>query len=73
MKKRLGLEELQDRHQKLLDYQTEIYPFTPTIREIQEVWEMSSTASVRYTLDKLVDLEYVKTRVHGDKTQYYAV
>lgn len=73
MNKKLDFLELKDRHQKLLDYQEEIFPFTPTIREIQEVWEMNSTAPVRYTLDKLVELESVLTRTHGSKTQYYAI
>ncbi len=74
MNKKLTIEELMERHNQLLNYQTKVFPFTPTIREIQEVWGMNSTAPVRHTLDKLIELDRIQTRSIGDnKTQYYAV
>lgn len=71
--KKLTLEELRERHLQLMEYQEEIYPFTATLREIQDVWKMGSLASVRYTLDKLFELDSVKIRKHNKKQHYYAV
>lgn len=74
MNKKLTLEQLMERHNQLLDYQTKIFPFTPTIREIQDVWGMNSTAPVRNTLDRLIEMGRIQTRDIGEnKTQYYAV
>jgi Fic family protein len=71
--KKLSHQELEIRHTKLLDYQASISPFTATLREMQDVWGMGSTATVRYTLEVLVELGFVVKRTKGKTTQYYAV
>lgn len=70
----LGNEELMDRYNKLIDYQKEVYPFIPKVREIQKVWNTKSTGAVVYILNKLVDMGKVRKRSVGNrKNEYYAI
>jgi hypothetical protein len=62
-----------ERHQKMLEYQEQIAPFTPTIRELQELWGLSSTSVTLTTLRYLVGMRHVITRRHGKLDRYYAV
>lgn len=62
-----------ERHQKMLDLQDEIRPFTPTVRELMEAWGLNSTSVVHRTLTKLEESGLVITREMGPGKKYYAI
>lgn len=57
----------------MLVLQDEIRPFTPTVRELMEVWNLSSTSAVHRTLAELEEAGLVITRKRGARSKYYAV
>jgi len=72
MKKYYAL--LEERHGRMLEFQDQIKPFTPTIRELVDLWGVRSTSAAAYILERLVDHGLVITRSHGDvKDSYYAI
>lgn len=62
-----------DRHQKMIDYQVKIFPFTPTLRELEALWGVRSTCTVRYTLVKFVENGLAVVKHSRKSTHYYAV
>jgi hypothetical protein len=62
-----------DRHKAMLALQAQIRPFPATLRELQQLWNLRTTSSVRRTLDYLVKHGLCVTREHGRATSYYAV
>ena len=61
------------RYHLMLDYQTKIAPFTPTFKELLDVWRVATISAVNYTLKKLVERGLVIYREHGNSRSYYAV
>lgn len=73
MSRHISIEVHVDRHGKMLEYQKQIAPFTPTIRDLEELWDVRSTAVVVGTLKHLGDWGMVIVRQHGETKSYYAV
>ncbi len=69
----LMTERYLERHEQMLKFQEEIFPFTPTIRELMKAWNVGSTSVARNTLHELVDRGLVVTRMCGSAMHYYAV
>jgi SOS-response transcriptional repressor LexA len=65
----LRQDELQERHQQMLDYQAEIAPFPPTLREMMIVWKLQSTSAAAWVLRLLTKQGLCVTR----KGRYYAI
>lgn len=65
--------KLQDYHEKMLQYQEQIKPFPPTIRELMKVFGISSTSATTYDLQLMEELGMVVTRTLGNKRTFYAV
>ena len=61
------------RHKQMLEYQKQIAPFTPTIRDLMEIWGLKSTSIVKETLSKMAKRGLVIRRERGAKHAYYAV
>lgn len=72
MRKKTDMELVLERHAKMLDLQEDIYPFTPTLRELQELWNLNTTSAVRRSLEYMVELDIVSFRLRGVKRYYYA-
>lgn len=68
-----SLQELQRKHQAMLDFQKEIAPFTPTVRDLMNVFGLASTSAVAYTLEQMREQKMVITRISGKSRKYYAV
>lgn len=68
-----NIDKLKERHQKMLEFQSEIYPFTPTIRELQEIWNLSTSSAAFDVIKKLIEMDCIKSRTKGKHTQYYAI
>jgi sugar-specific transcriptional regulator TrmB len=66
MKSRLFL------YNQMVDYQRIIQSFTPTVRELAQLWGLSQTAAY-YTLRQLEGKGMAVTRIHGNTKSYYAV
>jgi ribosomal protein S25 len=60
------------RYEAMLEYQREIHPFTPTVRELMEKWGMRHVSVAYYTLRKLEKSGKVVSRKHGKTKSYYA-
>lgn len=63
-----------ERHGEMLKYQKKIAPFTPTFRELMDLWGLRTVSSVYFTLNFLSDIGLVTSRGRGKKkTQFYAI
>lgn len=65
--------ETEERHKKMVAYQEQIKPFTPSVRELVEVWGVHSTCAATSTLQRLEKSGLVISRSMGSKKYYYAV
>jgi hypothetical protein len=74
MSRTIGIDLLHQRHTAMLHYQKSIAPFTPTVRELMEVWKVDSTNTVSVILNNLLATGAVVVHKVG-KTghHYYAV
>lgn len=61
------------RHKQMLQFQKEIAPFTPTTRELMELWGYNATSAVSYTLHVLLAAGLVIARSNGSYSKYFAV
>lgn len=57
------------RHTLMLEFQEEIKPFTPTIRELADIWKLKSASVASYTLKVLEIAGLVVKSGH----EYYAI
>jgi hypothetical protein len=74
MSRTIGIDLLHQRHTEMLRYQKSIAPFTPTLRELMEVWNLDSTNTVSVILINLLAAGVVIVRQVGkDAHHYYAV
>lgn len=62
-----------ERHSKMLDYQKKIEPFTPSVRELQRIWNLRTTSATWLTLKRLEGLGLIISRNISDKSQYFAI
>lgn len=62
-----------ERYRRMLEFQEEIKPFTPTIRELMELWKLSSSSAVMYSLRRIGQMGLLLEREYGKTTRYYAV
>ena len=69
----LDKEKMMMRYEYMLFHQNEIYPFTPTIRVLRDLWGLKTTSSVHSTLKNLEELGYVVSRKNGKTKKYFAV
>lgn len=72
MKKTNGT-QYEERHRVMMEYQKEISPFTPTIREIADLWNIKSMGSVIFVLNKMQSMGMVVSRQRGAHRSYYAI
>ena len=61
-----------ERCKKMLAYQENVKP-VPTMRDLGELWGLSSTSAVDYALKKLAERGQVKMLQKGKYHQYVAV
>jgi len=73
MSKPLNPDLLLHRYEKMLAYQEKIKPFTPTIKELCEVWGLHTTSSVHIVLRRLEKDGRVVSRLRGPIKHYYAI
>jgi hypothetical protein len=62
------MSKLQEKHQKMIEYQKEIKPFTPTVRQMAKVWGIKSTGAF-YALNRMLKIGAVSY----NGRQYYAI
>jgi hypothetical protein len=66
--------KLMKRHRMMLEFQEQIKPFTPTVRELMELWGVNTTSAVCLALGRMEELGIVVTRRHGERQDsYYAI
>ena len=65
-------EKLKKRHESMVKYQKDIFPFTPTMRELQKLWGLNTTSAVFLCLNRMKERNMVYTRKHGGSVSYYA-
>ena len=63
---------MSSRHASMLEYQSKIQPFTPTIRELKELWGLNTTCAVHLSLQRLESAGVVVSRKHGKTKSYFA-
>lgn len=63
----------QENYKKMLDYQEEIKPFVPTLRELMIVWNVGSMGAVTHHIDSMLAAGLLLTRQRGNSKSYYAV
>ena len=76
--RKINLVKYKDLHQKILDYQKEISPFTPTMRELQKVLDYSTNSCIEYFLKRMWQMNWMVRRnmaTEGKRSKYiyYAV
>lgn len=73
MPKTVDQAKLSARHAAMLEYQKKIAPFTPTLRELVELWGMRSTDNAARVIERLERDGRAVSRVHGKTKSYYAI
>lgn len=68
----MNIAKFNERHQKMLDYQRNVKPIAP-MRDLEEVFGLSSTSAVDYVLKKMAGCGMVKRVPKGKYSQYVAV
>jgi hypothetical protein len=68
----VNTEKLYNRYRLMLLFQSQIHPFTPTVRELQTLWSVNSTSVASAVLRRLEEHALVYTRRAGNKIYYYA-
>lgn len=61
------------RHKEMLDLQKKMFPFLPTARDLQKLWNLNTTSSVFLTLKNMEKMRLVVTKERGSYTNYYAI
>lgn len=56
----------------MLEYQSKIYPFSPTVRELMDLWKLNTTSAVVLALGHMRDNDLLFVREAGAKTHYHA-
>lgn len=60
------------RHASMLEYQSKVHPFTPTMRELKKLWGLNTTSAVHLSLQRLELAGMVVSRQHGKSKSYFA-
>ena len=70
---KINIKRVVERHKRMLEYQDEIYPFTPSVKELMEVWELRTTSAVHLTLCHLVEMGLCVKRGDGNARSVHAL
>lgn len=72
MPRHIDREKILQRYRTMLEYQSRIYHFSPTIRELMDLWQLKTTSAVHHTLSRMQDDNLLFVRDMGDRTYYHA-
>ena len=70
---KIDTKKVMERHKSMLEYQKKIYPFTPTLKELQALWKLNTTSAVVSSIHNLEREGLIISRERGRKTFYYAI
>lgn len=65
----------EERYEKMVEFQEEIKPFTPTVRDFSTVWGLSGTSPALACIKQMIKRGMIVFRETGEKKgrkQYYA-